>query len=154
MIFRRAVYVAMFPAAIILPLWVVIARGIVADLLAWELLAYFVIGGILFAMMAATAAVIAARKSARAARAVSWGDALVITATVVALFASGLWALPVLAVVDVLLVIGAFWLAVWELVSETRTRFRRFVDRIDPAIRPSARGEQAGQVIVIEPGRQ
>jgi hypothetical protein len=139
----------MFPVAVVLPLWILIARGILWSDGAGDFLAYALISGALFVALGASAAIVAVRKTVRATRAVSWADAAAVCLLVLALAASGIWPLAALAVVDVVLVIGWFWLAVYELVTETRRRVRRFMDGVAPRVdRPGA-----APVIVIEPGR-
>jgi hypothetical protein len=128
MIFRRAIYLSMFPAAIILPVWVLISRGIVADGIGWEFLVYLIVCPALFVVLGATAGFIVARKSARSVRAVSWWDAGVLTALYAALIASGFYAVTALVVAVVVLAVAAFWLAIYELVTETKARVNNFVN--------------------------
>jgi hypothetical protein len=152
--FRRAILLAALPAAVILPLWVIVTQGIVAAPSAGQYLALVVVCPILFAVMIATAALLRARKSVRTARAFSWRDSVMLAAGWLALLASGIFPLPALIVADVVLVIGAFWLALWELVDESRKRLRTFVDGFTP---PAASGyipPARGETIIIEPHRQ
>jgi uncharacterized membrane protein YoaK (UPF0700 family) len=153
MLFRRAVFVAMFPAAVLLPLWVLITRGIVADGIGWAFLAYLFACPILFVLMAIVSALITARKSTRDARAVSWRDASVLTALWVAVAASGVFAVPLLAVAVVVLVIGAFWLAAWELLTETRSRVNTFMTGLEATAQgtTSRVSPSNSDVIVITP---
>jgi hypothetical protein len=131
MLFRRVVFAVMFPAAVILPLWILVTRGIVADGIGWAFIAYLFACPILFVLMAIESGIVMARKSVRDARAVSWWDAVVLTALWLALVASGIFALPLIAVAVVVLVVAAFWLAVWEVVTETRTRVNSFMTSLD-----------------------
>ena len=153
MLFRRAVYIAMFPAAVLLPLWVLITRGIVADGIGWAFLAYLFACPILFVLMAIVSALITARKSVRDARAVSWRDAAVLTALWVAVAASGIFAVPLLAVAVVVLVIGSFWLAGWELLTETRARVNTFMTGLEATAQgtPTTVTPSKADVIVITP---
>jgi hypothetical protein len=152
--FRRAILLAAFPAAVILPLWVIVTQGIVAAPSAGQYLGLLVVCPILFVVMIVTAVLLRARKSVRDARAFTWRDAALLAAGWLALIASGIFPLTALVVADVVLVIGAFWLALWELVDESRKRLRTFVDGFtmtptaSPYI-PPARGE----TIIIEPHR-
>ena len=131
MLLRRAVFVAMFPAAVILPLWILVTRGIVADGIGWAFIAYLFACPILFVLLAAITGIVTARKSVRNARAVSWWDAVVLVVLWVALVASGVFALPLVAVAVVVLVVGMFWLAVWELITETRRRVNSFMTSLE-----------------------
>ena len=131
MLLRRAVFVAMFPAAVILPLWILVSRGIVADGIGWAFIVYLFACPILFVLLAAITGIVTARKSVREARAVSWWDAVVLGVLWVGLVASGIFALPLVAVAVVVLVVGMFWLAVWELITETRTRVNSFMTSLE-----------------------
>ena len=131
MLLRRAVFVAMFPAAVILPLWILVTRGIVADGIGWAFIAYLFACPILFVLLAAITGIVTARKSVRNARAVSWWDAVVLVVLWVALVASGIFALPLVAAAVVVLVVGMFWLAVWELITETRRRVNSFMTSLE-----------------------
>ncbi len=92
----------------------------------------------------------------RVAKAVSWPDAAVLIALWLVLIASGLLAYPALGIAAVLLVLGAFWLAVWEFVRETRRRLQKFTDDLQAAQqqqatqqRPPAAPIDMGEVIVV-----
>lgn len=158
--FRRAVYLAMFPAAVILPLWVLVTRAVIADASTSDVLLYLVGCPALFVLMAVTAGLLRARKSVRTAHVLSVRDASVLVVGWLALLASGFFAVPLLAVIDIVLVLGTFWLTAWELVDETRRRVRTFVETVTtvPTIPgssststriPPARGE----TIIIDPGK-
>lgn len=149
---RRAVHRILFPAAIVLPLAVLVVRGIRADS-AGGVLAVFVAAGFLFVGLAATATLTALRKRVRESRAVSWADVAALAATTVAVVAACVWSSPIAAVAVAVVVLGWFWLSVVELVTETRARVRSFVDGVAPAVRPTSDGPQSGRVIVIEQGR-
>lgn len=157
--FRRAVYLAIFPAAVLLPLWVLVTRAIIADASTSDVLLYLVGCPALFVLMAVTGGLLRARKSVRTARVLSLRDASVLAVGWLALLASGIFALPLLAVIDIVLVIGAFWLAAWELVDETRKRVRTFVETVTtvptiPGATPSTRIPPArGETIIIDPGQ-
>ena len=153
MLLRRAVFVAMFPAAVILPLWILVTRGIVADGIGWAFIAYLFACPILFVLLAAIAGIVTARKSVRNARAVSWWDAVVLVVLWVALVASGIFALPLVAVAVVVLVVGMFWLAVWELITETRRRVNSFMTSLEATAQgtTSRVTPSNADVIVIRP---
>jgi len=151
--FRRAILLAAFPAAVILPLWVIVTQGIVAAPSAGQYLGLLVVCPLLFAVMIATAALLRARKSVRTARALSWRDAAILAVGWLALLASGIFPLTALVIADVVLVIGAFWLALWELVDESRKRLRTFVDGFTVTPPPSYIPPARGETIIIEPHR-
>ena len=158
MIIRRALYYAQFGAAIVLPLWIFISHGIIDEGLGWDVIAYLFVCPMLFVFMLLIAGIVTSRKSVRAAKAVSWYDAGVQIVLYAALIAAGFLAWPVLAIVVVIALIGAFWLAIWEAVTEARARFRGFVDEINLQAmgaqsqqRPTTQLAEDARVIVINP---
>jgi len=156
MVVRRVVYRLLFPLAVVLPIWVLISHGILADGLGWQFVAYLFIAPVLFVALMVIGAIIIATPGVRSAKAVSWPDAAVLIALWLALIASGLWAYPALGIAAVLLVIGAFWLVVWEFISETRRRLQKFTDDLSAAQQQQATGQRPpaapidmGEVIVV-----
>jgi hypothetical protein len=156
MVVRRVVYRLLFPLAVVLPIWVLISHGILANGLGWQFVAYLFIAPVLFIALMVIGGIIMATPGVRVAKAVSWPDAAVLIALWLALIASGLWAYPALAIAAVLLVLGAFWLVVWEFVGETRRRLQKFTDDLQAAQqqqatrqRPPAAPIDMGEVIVV-----
>ena len=156
MIVRRVVYRAIFPLAVVLPVWVLIGRGIIADGIGWAFVAYLFISPVLFLALMVTGGLIAARPDVREQKAVSWADAAVLIALWLTLIAVGLYAYPALAVLALLLVLGLFWLAIWELLRETGRRFQRLADDLQAASQPNGQGRprqqpplDIGEVIVV-----
>ena len=153
MLIRRAVYYAQFALAVVLPAWVLIGRGILADGIGWEFLVYLVLCPALFFTLAVLAGLVTARRSVRVEKAVSWLDAGVLLALWAALLVYGLFAVSPLAALVVALLVALFWIAVWELTVETRKRVQGFVD--DLALTPEkARARtpgDAGRIIVVPP---
>ena len=153
MVVRRVVYRLLFPLAVVLPIWVLISHGILADGLGWQFVAYLFIAPVLFVALMVIGAIIIATPGVRSAKAVSWPDAAVLIALWLSLIASGLWAYPALGIAAVLLVLGAFWLAVWEFVHETRRRLQQFTEDVQRQAaaqqRPSAAPLDMGEVIVV-----
>ena len=128
MILRRGLYWAQFGLAVLLPIWVLISRGIIADGIGWQFVVYVVLGPILFLALAALLGVTIARKRVRTTRAVSWLDVASLLVIWAAVFSYGLFALPALAVLVVLSIVAGFWVAVWQLVTETRARVKGYFD--------------------------
>jgi hypothetical protein len=121
MLLRRSLYYAQFAMAIIMPTWVLVSRGILADGIGAKLIVYLVVCPILTLAMVVMATIIAARGSVRAAKALSWRDVALQLAIWLTLFTYGLFAYPLLAVIVVLLVIGGFWFVLVELLREAKT---------------------------------
>ncbi len=136
MIVRRAVYRMLIPLAVALPVWVLIGRGILADGVGWQFVAYLVICPILFVALMAISGLILVRPDARESKAVSGWDAALMIALWLVLIASGFYAVPVVAVLAVVLVLVGFWLALFELIGETSRRVRATVDAMSAPMQP------------------
>ena len=156
MVVRRVVYRLLFPLAVVVPAWVLISHGIIADGIGWQFVAYLFISPVLFVALMVIGAIIIATPGVRAAKAVSWPDAAVLIALWLTLIGSGFFAYPALAVAAVLLVLGAFWLVVYEFVHETRRRLRKFSEDLQAAQQQQATGQRPpaapidmGEVIVV-----
>jgi len=153
MLIRRAVYYAQFALAVALPAWTLIGRGILADGIGWEFLVYLVLCPLLFVTLAVLAALVTARKSVRDAKAVSWLDAGLLLALWASLLVYGLFAVTPLAALVVILIVALFWVALWELATETRRRVRGFVDdlALTPEMARTRAPGDAGRIIVVPP---
>lgn len=119
---RRAFYYAQFGAIPILPLWLLIGRGLVVEGPGWEFVLLLVISPILAVGMAIVVGLTVARKSVRVRRMVSWLDAGVLGAWYLSIVGAGLVAHTAVAVLVVILSGVAFWSALWQLFTETRRR--------------------------------
>ena len=147
MMLRRAFAWLQVALVVALPLWILVSRGIIADGVGWQLVVYLVLAPILFFALAVLFVLTVARKSVRERRAVSWPDVAVQTAIAAAAISYGLFAIPLLAVVVVLAIVVGFWVAVVQLVTETRDRVKTFLDAT--AVPPEPR--RIPDVIVIPP---
>jgi len=161
-IIRKAFYWWLFPAAVVLPVWVLVGWAAFSQGSGWSFLGLLVLCPILFVAMLIVGGIVMARRSVRDKRAVSWWD--------VALFAA--WHLSVVgfgffvpgltgwfAVAGILLFIGTFWVALWELLTETRSRVQQTFAAYERAAQPkqaehsAADVVDAGEYIVIEERR-
>ena len=122
MVVRRGFYYAQFWAIPVLPLWLLIGRGLMMDDVGWGFLVLLIACPILSLAMIAVMGVTVARRSVRRARMLSWADASVLTAWYIAMAVAGVVANPLIAIVVVVLTLVAFWSAVWQLFVETRQR--------------------------------
>jgi hypothetical protein len=150
MLLRRAVYLAQFPLAVVLPLWVLVTRGIIADGIGVDFLVYLFACPVLFVALATISGLISARKQVRVSRAVSWLDAGMLAALWIAIAAYGLFAETGLAAVVVILLALTGWVVTWELVEETRSRIRGFAAGLEAGPR---RPGDAGRIVVVPPER-
>ena len=130
---RRAFYYAQYWAIPVLPLWVLIARGVAVGG-GWELVV------LLFAAPALSLALIVmmgltmARRSVRRARLVSWFDVGVLGAWYAVIVVAGLFSNPLVAVLAIALTIVAFWSSVWQLFVETRRRVNTAIASFGPVV--------------------
>ena len=155
MLARRAFYYWQFPAAVLLPGWLLVGWSL------WGEGSGFV-GIALTAPLLVVAVLVVAgltvpRRSVRQAKAVSWLDLGVVGLWHLLVIALGFFgqATNLLAVLAVAGGIAAFWLVIWELVDETRKRVRRVFEQIDRAARPNPQQSRtpidAGEYIVLPP---
>jgi len=131
MVVRRVVYRLLFPLAFVLPVWVLIGRGILLDGIGWDFLVYVFVCPILFVALLVIGGLMVWRPGAREERAVTGWDAALLIVLWLTLIATGFIAHPALVALAVVLVLGGFWLALWELLSEGRRRFQAVMDDID-----------------------
>ena len=134
MVVRRVVYRLLFPLAVALPVWVLVTRGVLLDGIGWSFLGYLVVSPILFVALLVIGGLIVWRPGVRQERAVSLWDAVVLGALWLVLLAAGFVAHPAIVAAAVLLVLGAFWFAAWELVTESRRRLEAAMDDIDATL--------------------
>ena len=141
MIIRRAFYHWQFIAAAVLPLWLLVGSAIFGSG-GWAVIGVFFGAVILGLSLLVVALVIFARKEVRETRTVSWADVGVL----------GLWHLMIISIgfsnnasgwvslLVVLVGVGAFWFALWELVTAARARMRAMIDLIDQTARTPGAG--------------
>jgi hypothetical protein len=157
---RRAFFYWQFVAAVVLPLWVLIGRGLFGAAVGWQFLLLVVLMPLLSIAMFAVGGLTAARKEVRRLRAVAWLDVAVIGAWHVAILALGFFLVDSNAGGDggssaftrvagqdverlssalanasgalvVVLAVAAFWVAVWQFVRETRARVKSAIETIE-----------------------
>jgi len=157
-IIRRAFFYWQFPAAVILPAWILVGWGVFAAT-GWQIIGLIVGVMMLTVAMLATAGLIFARKDVRAERAVSWLDVGLLTVLHGLIIAVGFFT-PVTALLgtlSVVAVIALFWSGIIQLVVETRRRVRAalagFEAQAQQATRlqpPVQKPRMDGEYIVIE----
>ena len=155
MVARRVVYRLLFPAAVVLPVWLFIGRGIIAGD-GWAAAGYLIISPVLFVLLAIIAGLVTWRPGVRGERAVSLADAVALPVMWALLIAAAIVTHPALAAVTVVAVLAMFWFAVWELVTESRRRIRAVMDDVEAtlggaraSVPPHPRPTDIGEVIVV-----
>lgn len=156
MVVRRVVYRLLFPLAFLLPVWLLVGRGILLDGIGWSFLGYLIVCPILFVMLLVIGGLVVWRPGVRQVQAVSGWDAAVLIALWLVLVAAGFVAHPAIVAAVVVLVLGAFWFALWELVTEGRRRVKAVMDDVEATLggarasvpqRPQS--TDIGEVIVV-----
>ena len=157
---RRAFYYAQFGAIPILPLWLLIGRGLVVEGPGWEFVLLLAVCPILVVAMAIVVGITVARKNVRRTHRLSWLDVGVLGAWYLAIIGAGTIAHTGMAALVVVLSVAAFWSALWQLYTETRRRVESALAAF-PAIpvgeyrastAPGSPAAGNGPVIRIEPG--
>jgi len=156
MVVRRVVHRLIFPMAFVMPLWVLVGRGILLDGIGWSFLGYLVLSPILFVLLLLIGGFIVWRPGVREAGAVSTADAVLLIALWAVLVAAGFVAHPATVAAGVVLVLAAFWFSLWELVTEGRRRVRAVMDDVDAtlagaraSVPPRPQPHDIGEVIVV-----
>jgi hypothetical protein len=122
---RRAFFYWQFPAAVILPAWILVGWGVFAAT-GWQILGLIVGVMMLTVGMLAVAGITSARKEVRAAKAVSWLDVLLLTVLHGLVISVGFFTefTALLGTLAVVALIALFWVGIVELVVETRKRVK------------------------------
>lgn len=119
---RKALYYAQYWAIPVLPLWLLIGRGMRIDGSGWELIFLLFAAPALSLALIIVMGITVARKSVRRSRLVSWLDVGTLGAWYTVLALAGLVTNPLVAVAAIVATLAAFWVAVWQLVAEARNR--------------------------------
>jgi hypothetical protein len=142
---RRVFYYWQFAAVGVLPLWLMTAASILGTS-AWQVL------GATFGALAiglgllVVSLVILARREVRLDKAVSWADVGVLTLWHTLIVLLGIYSdtAPWLSVLVVLVGIGAFWFAAWELYAAARKRVREALVYIEETAKNGSAPAGAG----------
>ena len=158
MLLRRAFYYAQFGAFVVLPVFLLIGRGLVLAESGWDFALLLLISPILGVVMLVVAGFTVARKSVRRDRALSWLDVGLHSAWYLSIIAAGVFAHPAIAAIVIILSVAAFWSALWQLFTETRRRVKSALASLDYTAVPASQYRQAtpdapgaGTVIRLDP---
>jgi len=135
-ILRRVFYYWQFVAVGALPLWLMVAASIFGTT-AWQVLgATFGALAIGFGLLVVSLLFLA-RREVRVEKAVSWADVGVLGLWQVLIVLMGLYSVtaPWISVLVVLVGLGAFWFAIWELFDAARKRVREAIVYLDETAR-------------------
>jgi hypothetical protein len=153
MLLRRAFFYWQFVAALVLPLWLFVGWGVSSGS-GWSFVGLLFVAPVLFATMLVVTVLIYLRGSVRRTNAVSWWDVAVLGAWHATIIAFGFFT-PVssaFAVLGVVLALASFWLAVWQLIEETRRRTAEVLSEFERMATPptaASRRPIDGETIVV-----
>ena len=119
---RRVFFYAQFWMIPVLPLWLLIGRGMSIGGSGWELVVLLFAAPLPAVALIVVMGLTMARKAVRRARMLSWIDVGILGAWYLSVIVAGIYSVPLLAVLAISLAIVAFWSAVWQWVAETRQR--------------------------------
>jgi UPF0716 family protein affecting phage T7 exclusion len=158
---RKAFYWWLFPSAVVLPAWLLVGWAAFSQGSGWSFLGLLVLCPILFLAMLVVDGILMARRSVREKRAVSWWDVALLTAWHLSIIGFGFFVPGVqgwFAVLGILLFIATFWVALWELLRETRVRVQETFAAYERIARTPAPEQRStiddGEYIVIEERRE
>lgn len=154
---RRAFYSWLFPAAVVLPLWLLIGWGIFnAGGWAFLWVLFIAIPSVFLGQLVLTL-LVRARPSARETRMVSWWDVLGFTVWHVLTIAVGCYPqawFPLLLTGAIAAALAMFWLMLWQLWSEARGAASgiRIMTGAQTDAEPEAPGRSSadGEVFIIK----
>lgn len=119
MLIRKALYRVLFPAAVVLPAWLLVGWGVFGGG-AWSFLGLLILCPVLFIALGVVSAIVYARPSVRVARALTWRDAGVFALWYAAIIGFGFFgpAAPWFAVAGILAGLCAFWWSILQFVAD------------------------------------
>lgn len=160
MFVRRAFYYWQFIAAVVLPIWLLVGWGVFGGG-GWGLLGLLLVSPLAFIALLAIALLIYARKSVRQAHAVSWIDVGLLTLWHLSIVGVGFYGASAnwFGVGAIVIAIAAFWVVLWELVTETRKRVASAFASLDAETQAAAQPQaprgphgafaQDGDVLIV-----
>jgi hypothetical protein len=155
MLLRRIFYRWQVAAAIVLPLWLVVGEAIFGGS-AGGALGMLILVPLIGVAMLAVAGLTYARRSVRTSRALSWPDVGVLAvwhACIVIAGFDGRYA-SIFGALGFVAALGAFLLAIWELVRETRRRVSAAMDSLARMAMPPGSPAAAAAPNAVRDGRR
>jgi len=166
MLIRRAFLRWLVAATVVLPIWLAVGWAVFGGG-GWGTLGLIITVPVAFVALGIIALLVWARPTVRAERAASWTDVAVVVLWHASIIGIGFYgdASGFLGVAAILLAIGAFWAAIWQLVSDGARRVQATMEEFErvataqsrpapdaqgemPARRPPF-GDDDGEVIVV-----
>ncbi len=125
MLIRRAFLRWLVAAVVVLPIWLAVGWAVFGGG-GWGTLGLVISVPIAFIALGIIALIVWARPTVRAERAVSWTDVAVIGSWHASIIGIGFYGqgATLFGVAAILLAIAAFWVAIWQLVSDGARRMQ------------------------------
>ncbi|WP_157377049.1 hypothetical protein [Agromyces sp. Root1464] len=125
MLLRRALYRWQMISVVVLPIWLAVGWAIFGGG-GWGTLGLVLVVPIAFVVLGIVALLTNVRPTVRHERALSWIDVGVLTAWQLSIIATGFYGATAtgFGVLAILLGIAAFWVAVWQLVTDGANRMK------------------------------
>lgn len=125
MLVRRVFQRWQMMAVVVLPVWLAVGWAIFGRG-GWGTLGLVIVVPVAFLLLGIVALLVSVRPTVRQQRAVSWTDVGVLSAWHLAIIATGFYgaSASLFGVLAILLAIAAFWLAVWQLVTDGANRVK------------------------------
>lgn len=159
MIIRRLFFTWQFIAVVALPAWLFVGWGVFGGS-GWGFLGLLIAAPVVFLALAAVALLIALRPSVRRSRTVSWYDVGILTVVHAAVIGIGFYGATatLFTVLAILAGTAAFWIAVWQLVTDGARHVRATLDEFQRQARPESPVHPRqpfadGEVIVVRESR-
>ncbi|AWB95764.1 hypothetical protein DCE93_08895 [Agromyces badenianii] len=125
MLLRRALYRWQMIAVVVLPIWLAVGWALFGRG-GWGTLGLVIVVPVAFVVLGVVALLVGVRPTVRQERALSWVDVGVLTAWQLSIVATGFYgaSATLFGVLAILLAIAAFWVAVWQLVTDGANRVK------------------------------
>jgi hypothetical protein len=132
MLIRRGFLTWLTAAAVVLPIWLGIGWAIFGGG-GWGTLGLVVAVPVAFIALAIVALIVWIRPTVRSQRAASWTDVGVIGAWHLAIIGTGFYgeSATLFGVLAILLAIAAFWVGIWQLISDGARRMQATMNEFE-----------------------
>ncbi|MGW9629206.1 hypothetical protein ACWGST_00730 [Agromyces sp. NPDC055520] len=125
MLLRRALYRWQLISIVVLPVWLAVGWAIFGGG-GWGTLGLVIVVPVAFIVLGVVALLTNVRPTVRRERALSWIDVGVLTAWQLSIIGTGFYgaSATTFGVLAILLAIAAFWVALWQLVTDGASRMK------------------------------
>jgi hypothetical protein len=155
MLFRRVFLRWLIAAAVVLPIWLGVGWAVFGGG-GWGTLGLVIAVPVAFIALAVVALLVWIRPTVRAQRATSWIDVAVVGAWHASIIGIGFYGQGATSfgVLAILLAIGAFWSAVWQLISDGARRVQATMSEFERLAAQQSGGAASPDAAGRTPGRR